>query len=102
MISSKTLFLAIVAIVSVVHAQVDEQRFLKKILEPRKGKLCKIKENTKIEIVKYGNGNAKKCADDCLANTKCKGMQYEDHKNKCILIFDEMNYKVRRYIICII
>ena len=101
MFASKAL-LTIFALISTVAsaqlhnevASIEVERDLARTLEPQRGKLCKIKDKTPTEVITYGDGNARKCADDCIANKKCFGIAYNDLKNKCTMILEAMNYKV--------
>ena len=62
-------------------------------LYPQRGKVCKITDKTKVEVVIFsGDGNAVKCADNCLATKGCKGIEYRDDKNKCTKIMTAMWY----------
>ena len=101
MIVGKAFLTLFYLITSVASAEINDEvaaiqveRDLARALEPQRGKVCKIKEKTPIEVKLYGDGNARKCADDCIANKKCFGIEYNDKKNKCTMILEEMNYKV--------
>ena len=101
MVAFKSILSLLALTVSVVFAyeditaELETERGLKKVLKPQKGKQCTIKKTTKTKTIKYGDGNAVKCAEDCLKESGCKGIQYNDKKNRCWLIFTALNYKFK-------